>query len=91
MREGIPIRLKKSERDFGVNQSAGRGRHLPVQKARFQKGEASWLVLVDDDTWVTIPRLLDVLSKYRHGAKNFKTLRPQMTEITPDNRKWANF
>ena len=68
-----------SNDDSGAHRKAtllAQYRYLPAiqhavieNKARFQKGEASWLVLVDDDTWVTIPRLLDVLSKYRHGAK----------------------
>ena len=64
-------------------------RHAKVQNlARFTRGasgdssgkegdkdKASWLVMVDDDSWVSIPRLLPVLGRYLPKREfNWETL-----------------
>ncbi len=64
-----------SSRANQLSSLAAQYRYLPAiqhavskNKARFKDGGASWLVVVDDGTWVTMPRLLDVLSRYKPGV-----------------------
>jgi len=50
---------------------------LPFRAANYFSGDTRWLVLLDDDSWVGVPRLLTVLQQHDH------TQRLQLGDFVP--------